>query len=50
MTPTTNPSSARMFCQASVRIRYVTKKGAMMKRRSRFFQRPPRNAIQYVSG
>ena len=46
MTPTTNPSSARMFCQASVRIRYVTKKGAMMKSRSRFFQRPPRNAIQ----
>ena len=45
-TPTTKPSSARMFCHASVRIRYVTKKGAMMNSRSRFFQRPPRKAIQ----
>ena len=44
--PTTKPSSARMFCHASVRIRYVTKNGAMMKSRSRFFQRPPRKAIQ----
>jgi hypothetical protein len=46
----TKPSSERMFCHASVRIRYVTKNGAMMKRSSRFFQRPPRKAIQYVSG
>ena len=48
--PTTKPWSARMFCQASVRIRYVTKNGAMIASRNRFFQRPPRNAIQYASG
>jgi hypothetical protein len=43
---TTNPLSARIVSQASVRIRYVTKKGPMMKSRNRFFQRPALNAIQ----
>ncbi len=43
---TTGPWSARIVSQASVRIRYVTKNGPMMKSRSMFFQRPPRNAIQ----
>jgi hypothetical protein len=33
-----------------VRIRYVTKNGAITSRSSRLFQRPPRNAIQYASG
>ena len=47
---TTNPWSARMVCHASVRIRYVTKNGATMTSRSRFFQRPPRKAIQYATG
>jgi hypothetical protein len=28
----------------------VTKNGAMTSRRSRFFHRPPRKAIQYASG
>jgi hypothetical protein len=46
----TNPSSARIVSHASVRIRYVTKKGAMMSRRRRFFQRPPRKAMKYASG
>jgi hypothetical protein len=31
-------------------MRYVTKNGATMKRSNRFFQRPPRNAIQYATG
>ena len=39
-----------MLSQASVLIRYVTKKGATMKRRKRFRQGPARNAIQYTSG
>ena len=47
---TTNPSSERMVCQASVLIRYVTKNGAMIKSSRRFFHRPPRKAIQYASG
>ena len=49
-TPTTEPWSARIDCHASVRIRYVTKNGAMMRRSRKFFHRPPRNAIQYASG
>jgi hypothetical protein len=44
--PTTGPRSARMFCQASVRTRYVTKKGATMNSRKRFRQGPALNAIQ----
>ena len=47
---TTSPLSERIVSHASVRIRYVTKNGAMITSRSRFFQRPPRNAIQYASG
>jgi hypothetical protein len=47
---TTKPLSERIDCHASVRIRYVTKNGAMIASRSRFFHRPPRNAIQYASG
>jgi hypothetical protein len=35
-----------MVSHASVRIRYVTKKGAITSSRKRFFHRPPRNAIQ----
>ena len=46
----TKPSSERIVSQASVRIRYVTKNGATTSSRNRFFQRPPRNAIQYASG
>ena len=49
-TLTTGPWSARIVSQASVRIRYVTKKGPMMKSSRTFFQRPPRKAIQYASG
>ena len=44
------PSSERIVFQASVLIRYVTKNGAMIRRSSRFFHRPPRKAIQYASG
>ena len=44
--PTTGPSSARMLSHASVRTRYVTNSGATIRISSRFFQRPPRKAIQ----
>ena len=44
--PITGPWSARMFSQASVRTRYVTKNGAMMLRRKRFLHGPARKAIQ----
>ena len=43
-------TSQRIVSHASVLIRYVTKKGATMKSSRRFFQRPPRNAIQYATG
>jgi len=49
-TDTTTPLSERIVSHASVRIRYVTKNGAMTSSRKRFFQRPPRNAIQYAKG
>ena len=47
---TTSPLSERIVSHASVLIRYVTKNGAITSSRKRFFQRPPRNAIQYASG
>jgi hypothetical protein len=43
---TTGPSSARMFSQASVRTRYVTKNGATMKSRKRLRHGPALKAIQ----
>ena len=48
--PTTGPLSARIVSQASVLMRYVMKNGAITSSRNRFFQRPPRKAIQYASG
>ena len=46
----TKPSSVRIVCHASVRMRYVTKNGAITSRSRRFFQRPPRKAMKYASG
>ena len=43
---TTGPWSARMFSQAIVRTRYVTKNGATMASRKRLRHGPARNAIQ----
>src|SRR5690242_2144069 len=48
--PSTIPSSARMNCQASVRITNETKNGNSSRKRNVVLCRPPRNAIQYASG
>jgi hypothetical protein len=40
------PSSARMNCQASVRMTNETKNGRRSRRRNVVLCRPPRNAIQ----
>jgi hypothetical protein len=46
----TMPSSARIVCQASVRIRYVTKNGAMTRSSRKFFHLPAFTAMKYASG
>ena len=49
-TATTGPSSDRIVCQASVRIRKLVKNGAMTSTSRMFFQRPDLKAMVYASG
>ena len=47
---TSVPWSPRIVFQASVRIRKLVKNGTTTRPSSRFFHRPPRNAMTYASG
>ncbi len=48
--PSSRPLSLRMIFQEIVRSRKLVKNGATTRNSSRFFCRPPLNAIAYASG